>query len=50
MIMKKIEAPTLEEAYKRASLEFDCSITELKYEIIQYPTKGFFGPFKERKA
>jgi len=48
MIMKKIEAPTLEEAYKRASLEFDCSITELKYEIIQYPTKGFFGLFKKK--
>ncbi len=38
----------LEEAYKRASLEFDCSITELKYEIIQYPTKGFFGLFKKK--
>jgi len=47
MIMKKIEAPTLEEAYKRASIEFECSITELKYEIIQYPTNGVMGLFKK---
>ncbi|NPA61141.1 MAG: protein jag [Epsilonproteobacteria bacterium] len=47
--MKKIEAPTLEEAYKRASDEFNCSITELSYEIIQYPRNGLFGLFK-RKA
>lgn len=45
--MKKIEAPTLEEAYKRASIEFDCSITELNYEIIQYPTSGVMGLFKK---
>ncbi len=49
MVMKKIEAPTLEEAYKRASDEFNCSITELSYEIIQYPRNGLFGLFK-RKA
>jgi spoIIIJ-associated protein len=45
--MKKIEAPTLEEAYKRASHEFNCSITELTYEIIQYPTSGVMGLFKK---
>ena len=40
---KKIEAPTLEEAYKKASLELNCSITELEIDIIQYPSKGFLG-------
>jgi len=40
---KKIEAPTLEEAYKKASLELNCSITDLEIEIIQNPSKGFLG-------
>ena len=40
---KKIEAPTLEEAYKKASAELGCSITELEIEVIQHPSKGFLG-------
>ncbi len=40
---KKIEAPTLEEAYKLASKELDCSITDLEIEIVQNPSKGFLG-------
>ena len=45
--MKRIEAQTLEEAYKKASEEFNCSITEINYEIIQYPTTGVMGLFKK---
>ncbi|WP_187648506.1 Jag N-terminal domain-containing protein [Nitrosophilus labii] len=40
---KKIEAPTLEEAYKLASKELNCSITDLEIEIVQNPSKGFLG-------
>ncbi len=47
MNMKRIEAQTLEEAYKKASEEFNCSITEINYEIIQYPTTGVMGLFKK---
>ncbi len=43
--MKKIEAATLEEAYRIACDTFGCSITELKYEIVQYPSRGFLGLF-----
>jgi len=46
--MKKIEANTLEEAYEIACREFDCSFTELKYEIIQYPVKGLLGIFSKK--
>jgi spoIIIJ-associated protein len=41
--MKKIEADTLEEAYAKAAKVFDCSITDLEYEIVQHPSKGFLG-------
>ena len=47
MNMKRIEAQTLEEAYRKASEEFNCSITEINYEIIQYPTTGVMGLFKK---
>ena len=40
---KKIEANTLEEAYKKASIELGCSITDLEIEVIQHPSKGFLG-------
>ncbi len=43
--MKKIEASTLEEAYRIACDSFGCSMTELKYEIVQYPSRGFLGLF-----
>ncbi|SFV63933.1 RNA-binding protein Jag [hydrothermal vent metagenome] len=45
--MKKIEAPTLEEAYEIAARELSCSITELSYEVIQRPSNGLMGMFKK---
>jgi len=45
--MRKIEAPTLAEAYEKAAFELDCSITELKYEVIQHPSGGILGMFKK---
>ena len=47
MPMKKIEAPTLADAYERAALELECSITELRYEVIQHPSSGILGLFKK---
>ncbi len=46
--MIKIEADTLEEAYKSASSTIGCSITELSIEIIQNPSLGVFGFFKKK--
>jgi spoIIIJ-associated protein len=45
--MIRIEAETLEDAFGKASRELGCSITELKYEIVQNPSKGFLGLFKK---
>ena len=45
--MKKIEAPTLADAYEKAALELECSITELQYEVIQHPSSGILGLFKK---
>ncbi|MEA3455818.1 MAG: Jag N-terminal domain-containing protein [Campylobacterota bacterium] len=45
--MRKIEAPTLADAYEKAAFELDCSITELKYEVIQHPSSGIMGMFKK---
>ncbi len=45
--MIKVEAPTLEDAYKKASKILDCSISELEYEIMQYPSKGILGLLKK---
>ncbi len=47
--MKKVEAPTLEEAYEKAATQLACSITDLEYEVVQYPTKGILG-FLKKKA
>ena len=47
--MKKVEADTLEEAYQEAATQLACSITDLKCEVIQHPSKGFFG-FLKKKA
>jgi len=47
MEMKRIEADTLEEAYSEAAKELACSVTEIKYEIIQHPTTGMMGLFKK---
>ncbi len=45
--MKRIEAPTLEEAYEKAARSLECSITELHYEVIQHPSKGVLGFMKK---
>jgi len=47
MEMKRIEADTLEEAYSKAANALACSVTEINYEIIQYPTSGVMGLFKK---
>jgi len=46
--MKKIEAITLEEAYKDATTIFNCSINELTIEVVQVPSSGFLGLFKKK--
>ena len=45
--MKKVEAPTLEEAYQKASQVLECSISELQCEVVQHPAKGLLGLFKK---
>jgi len=45
--MLKIVAPTLEEAYKKASQAYDCSIVDLDIEVIQAPSRGILGLFKK---
>jgi spoIIIJ-associated protein len=45
--MIKVEALTLQEAYSQASEQLSCSITELTFEVIQHPRKGFMGMFKK---
>jgi len=46
--MTKVEAPTLEKAYELAAAKLSCSVTELQYEVIQYPSKGIFGLFSKQ--
>ena len=41
------EGATLEEAYAKASAAFECSLTDLKSEILQAPSNGFLGLFKK---
>jgi spoIIIJ-associated protein len=45
--MIKIEAASLEDAYKKATLHFECSLTEIAVEVVQYPNGGFLGLFKK---
>jgi len=45
--MKKVEAATLEEAYIEAATQLSCSISNLEYEVIQYPSKGILGFLKK---
>ncbi|AFV96892.1 MULTISPECIES: Jag N-terminal domain-containing protein [unclassified Sulfuricurvum] len=45
--MKKIEAPTLEQAYAEAAAAFGCSVTALQVEIVQFPSSGVLGFFKK---
>jgi len=47
--MKKVEADTLEEAYLMAATQLACSVTNIQYEVIQYPSEGIFG-FLKKKA
>jgi len=44
----RIEAKTLEDAYYKASKEFNCSITDLDIKIIQHPSKGILGLFSKK--
>ena len=43
----RVEAKTLEEAYKKAADILNCSVTDIKAEVIQYPSKGIFGLFSK---
>jgi len=43
----RVEANTLEEAYQKAADILNCSVADIKAEIIQYPTKGFLGLFSK---
>jgi len=45
--MIRIEAPTLEEAYEKASLDLECSVSNLQCEVIQHPSKGVLGFMKK---
>jgi len=44
---KRFEAKTLEDACLIASKELECSIADLDYSIIQYPSKGILGLFSK---
>ena len=41
----RVEAKTLEEAYEKAADILNCSVKDIKAEVIQYPTKGILGLF-----
>ena len=41
--MTKFSAPTIEQALLQASKAMKCSIVDLEYEILEKPSKGFFG-------
>ena len=43
----RIEAKTLEEAYKKAADLLKCSVSELNVEVVQYPSKGILGLFSK---
>jgi len=45
--MKKVEAATLEAAYAKAAKALACSVSELQSEVVQHPSKGFFGFMKK---
>ncbi len=45
--MIKIESATLQDAYEKAALHYNCSVTELLVEILQNPSSGFLGFFKK---
>ncbi|WP_458699496.1 Jag N-terminal domain-containing protein [Sulfurospirillum sp. 1307] len=45
--MIRIEAKTLEEAYSKAALELNCSVTQITFNVIQNPSSGFLGLFSK---
>jgi len=45
--MIKIEAITLEKAYKDAATRLECSVTDMVVEVVQTPSSGFLGLFKK---
>lgn len=45
--MIKIEAVTLEDAFKDAAAALECSVTQLAVEVVQVPSSGFLGFFKK---
>lgn len=45
--MIRIESVTLEQAYKDAASELECSASELIIEVVQSPSKGILGLFKK---
>ena len=47
-MQNRFQGKTLEEAYENASNSLECSITDLKIEVIQSPTKGLFGLFAKK--
>lgn len=47
---KQFQAKSLEEAFQQASAELCCSVTEIKYEVLRYPKKGFLGLFGKKDA
>ena len=46
--MIKIEAITLEAAYTLAAAQLECSVTQLKIEVVQSPSKGILGLFSKK--
>lgn len=45
--MIRVEALTLEQAFKDASSRLECSVSEVDIEIVQKPSNGFLGFFKK---
>lgn len=43
----RIEAKDLQSALTKAANEFDCSVLDVEYEIVQRPSRGFLGLFKK---
>lgn len=48
--MKKFVGASIKEAVDRARLEFLCRESELEYEVVVEPKKGFFGLFGKQEA
>ena len=46
--MIKIEAVTLEDAFKDAAAQLECSVTEINIEVVQAPSNGILGLFKKK--